>query len=162
MAATNKPATIDDVLVAVQALQGTIERLENRMKGGHVEDLKAYDRPEIPEDQAVADGSVNPDGSIWTLVKFDRAPGQSEMVALPEPRKERQLFGYISPTKTPKIWEMGKALLGDQQFARWEAGWRRNPYAIYKTTPEIVAATGAEVNTVLFSYLTQPTTSYVQ
>jgi hypothetical protein len=146
----------------VALLQNAVERIENHMHGNPNVVVPAYERPSITDEEANADGSVNVDGSIWLLIKAEHAPGSSALVPLAAPKKERQFFGYISPVKTPYVWEMARRLLGAEQFARWDAAWRRNPYGVYKTTPELVEATGAEVNTILFGYLTHATQTHVQ
>lgn len=101
---------LDALSEAVKALQG----------GGSRKVVAPYDRPVLGVGDVIVDGTtVNADGSVWVR---EFGPGT--------PAK-RLYFGYISPVKTPEIFQCAKELLGDN-FDAWFHQWEEAPYGIYK------------------------------
>lgn len=124
----------------------------------HSEPLKAYDLAPLTADQVKADGVTwNADGSLWLMEPARNADGSlsDQKVAAAE------CFGYISPIKTPTIWEWARANLTPEGFARWDAAWHANPYAIYRADPRELIAKGT-LNLMSFDYLLQPVRTLVQ
>jgi hypothetical protein len=137
--------SINSIMVVITSLAAAIAELK---KPGTVpatpapapEPVKAYDRPSLGIGEIVPDGvTVNADGSIW-----GRTLGTSGPII-------RIYFGYISPKKTPEIFNAAKEYLGTA-YADWEAAWRERPYGIYRADPREVIASG-QMNFVLFGML---------
>lgn len=128
------------------------------------EPAKAYDRPSLSSAQVTADGKfVNLDGSIWHNVKFEVDPATGKYGPVPGGgRLDRSTFGYISPIKTPALWDLALRVLGEVSFTRWDAEWQAHPFALYKIDVSELEQKGTPVNGLLFSYLMQPGRTWVQ
>lgn len=115
----------------------------------------AYDLPEVtPTDVGfVADGKTrNRDGSLWLMQATGAFSPGGDPVKVPT----RQGFGYISPIKTPWIWEAGKKMFGPDEFATWDRQWRDNPYAVYDGGDVKDLIDRGAMNFLLFNNLLQP------
>jgi hypothetical protein len=121
-------------------------------------ELKAYDRPQLKAEEVKLDNvTVNPDGSVWGMQSSFTASGTTipgGPVCLS--------FGYISPVKTPEIWEHARKVLSPDYFPAWDAAWRKNPYGLYRADIPALLRAGTEVNTVLFAMLTEASGTCVQ
>lgn len=112
--------------------------------------VAAYDRPELSANDAglKLDGSVNIDGSRWVVSAGNNFA--------PAGTKVRESYGYISPTKTPRIWALAQKVLTADGFKAWDADWHAHPYGLYRVDLEGILREGkTEVNLMLFSYTTQ-------
>jgi hypothetical protein len=114
---------------------------------------KAYDSPVLSVDQVVVGSKVpNKDGSEWVVQIYGPQKGQPICDS----------FGYISPVKTPEVWAFAKAHLSPEVFAAWDAGWRANPFGLYKVDLRPEIANGA-ANFMSFNMAyTQPFRTFVQ
>lgn len=116
--------------------------------------VPAYDRPELTVDQVTAfDGvTVQADGSVWAIATTDFSPGGSGPV-ITAGTKYRLSYGYISPVKTPLIWEMGQKWSAN--WAAVDAAWRANPYQLYKADIVAILKTQdlTQNNFILLGYL---------
>lgn len=120
--------------------------------------VPAYALPELGPDAVVSDGQTrNADGSIWARkpVNEGGAPYRTQ-------------YGFISPMKNPKLWELARKVYGGDFGPRFEQPWKANPWQIYSGNPAVLldqgyAAPGeakegqSEINFMMFGYLLTPT-----
>lgn len=110
--------------------------------------VKAYERPELSEDEAVCDNrTINKDGSMWLTSKGENGP---------EGTKVRVMYGYISPVKNPELFAQLKRIMGPN-FEAWDAG--RDPWALYKADPRAMIFSG-EANAINISWLLSTASRY--
>lgn len=127
---------LDLILARLDALEGPKE-------------LKPYEKPALTVDNIaiVFDGkTVNSDGSVWDLTPVF-APDGGSMKA-----KVQLRYGYISPKKTPVLWELAKKLYPDDLYQEWNAAWEKNPMRTYIAPPPATADKN-ETNFVKFNFL---------
>lgn len=133
-------------------LEEILRQVEELKKGSIGGGSPAYDRPPMLASEVIADSqTVNKDGSIWGMQVggFSPQPGVVSKTATPI----LLTYGYISPRKCPRLWELAQKVLGTEQFAQWEADWKEHPFGIYNSNPadsqpnvsmdELVAITNA-------------------
>ncbi len=118
--------------------------------------VKAYDRPVLDVKDVTVDGvTVNQDGSIWAM-SAGFSPGGSS-VQVPK----QMAFGYISPKKTPEIWQFLERNMTPEAFAAWKAEWEAHPYSIYGADLRGMIANGS-LNIITFHMIFVPLREYVQ
>jgi hypothetical protein len=153
-----KQVTTAQIIQALQELLNTLTNEQAQAASAPVP-APAYEHPElrVGDAQLKTNGSWNIDGSKWSI-----SSGGPGMPAAGTPYKE--LYGYISPAKTPRIWAKAQQLLDPQTYEIWNGMWLKNPYGIYHADLESLLRDHpeTEVNLMLFSYLTQATTTVVQ
>lgn len=93
--------------------------------------VPAYELPPLTESQVVVDAqTVNKDGSVWVSQSSTFLTGKPVAVG-----KVQVAYGYISPKKCPRLWELARKVLGAAQFQDWENDWKEHPYGIYTWNP---------------------------
>lgn len=137
--------------MSIETLEAKVDELLNIVRAGPgrpdvpvvLGAEKAYDRPVLDKDQVVLDGkTVNADGSIWTVSTYGPSKGQPL----------HYFFGYISPKKTPEIWQFARDHFSPENYAEWNRGWERNPYGVYKADIREQIVNGS-ANFMVFSYV---------
>lgn len=109
--------------------------------------LQPYDMPALDVSAVKVDGVTwNADGSLWT--PNTKADGSIVPVQV--------YYGYISPVKTPWVWEAARKIFTPKEFSDWEASWRAAPYSVYRSIITEAAVRTGQFNFMIFGYLMQP------
>jgi hypothetical protein len=140
---------VDTLADAVKALLGSAPQQQGFVPPSHM--LPSYDRPVLGEGSVVIDGTtINADGSIWGYPtgREGEAPA-------------RLFFGYISPVKTPEIFDCARRLLGGN-FDAWFAQWDRNRFGVYKADVRGIISEGNMSYVTFGQLLNAPAFTHVQ